>query len=257
MIPVPAFEAAGSGPTVLMLHGIGGGRLSFAPQMQALSDRYRMVAWDMPGYGGSAPLPEMTWGGLADSVLKLMDQLGVEAVDLLGHSMGGMVAQEVAHRHPKRVARLILAGTSAAFGGPSDDFKNKFFAARLKPLDEGKTPGDIAPELVRAMAGDDPDAAGIAAAVESMRRISPAAYRQALRCLVEFDRRDDLGRISMPTLLVAGEKDRTAPPAGMRRMADRIAGGRYVELAGAGHLMNLERPAAFTAAIAGFLDRHA
>lgn len=257
MTAVPAFEARGSGRTVLMLHGIGGGRMSFLPQMEALADRYRVIAWDMPGYGNSAPLAEMTWAGLAEAVVALLDHLGVTSVDLLGHSMGGMVAQEVAYRYPSRLSRLVLAGTASAFGGPTDDFKNKFLAARLKPLDAGKTPADIAPELVRGMVGDDPDLSGIAAAVQSMQRISTPAYRQALHCLVGFDRRDSLRRIAVPTLLIAGEKDRTAPPAGMRRMSEQIAGSRYIELAGAGHLMNLERPVAFTAAVASFLDRRA
>lgn len=257
MTVVPAYEVAGSGRVVLMLHGIGGGRRSFAPQMAVLADRYRVVAWDMPGYGNSAPLQDMTWSALADAAVALIDHLGVEMVDLLGHSMGGMVAQEMVAQHPRRVARLILAGTSPAFGGSTDDFKNKFLAARLKPLDEGKTPGDIAPELVRGMVGEEPDPAGVAAAIDSMRQISAASYRQALQCLVGFNRRDDLGRIAVPTLLIAGERDRTAPPAGMRKMAEQVPGSRYVELPGAGHLMNLERPMAFTAAVAGFLDRRA
>jgi 3-oxoadipate enol-lactonase len=254
-VPVPAFETKGNGPTVLMLHGIGGGRHSFAPQLLALADRYRLVAWDMPGYGNSAPLQEMTWAALAESAIALADHLDVDRFHLLGHSMGGMVAQEVAQRYPDRLRSLILAGTSASFGGPTEEFKTKFLAARLTPLDQGKTPGDIAPELVRGMVGDDPDTEGVAAAIDSMRAISPAAYRQALHCLVSFDRRAALAAIAVPTLLIAGEKDKVAPPAGMRKMAEKIAGSRYAELPSAGHLMNLERPVAFTAAMAGFLDR--
>jgi len=254
-VSVPACETVGRGPTVLLLHGIGGGRMSFAPQQAALADRYRTVAWDMPGYGSSTALTEMTWGNLAESAVVLLDQLGVERVHLVGHSMGGMVAQEFAYRYPDRLASLVLSGTSASFGGPTEDFKTQFLAARLKPLDEGKSPADLAEGLVKAMVGDDPDPEGVAAAIRSMRGIPAASYRQALNCLVTFNRRDELARIAVPTQLIAGGKDRTAPPAGMRRMAEKIRGSRYEEIPGAGHLMNLERPQAFSDVLAGFLER--
>src|SRR6185436_14905353 len=113
----------------------------------------QLISWDMPGYGKSAPIPEMTWATLADSAVALLDHLGIGQVHLVGHSMGGMVAQEIAARAPARLASLVLAGTSAAFGGPDETFRNQFLAARLKPLDEGKTPGDIAPGLLQGMVG--------------------------------------------------------------------------------------------------------
>ncbi|MDP2406795.1 MAG: alpha/beta hydrolase, partial [Hydrogenophaga sp.] len=103
MMPLPQFTTLGSGPTVLMLHGIGGGHLAFAPQVETLAQAgYRAVAWDMPGYGRSAPIEPYTFKALAQSCIDLIDALRCENVILLGHSMGGMVAQEVIARRPDK-----------------------------------------------------------------------------------------------------------------------------------------------------------
>lgn len=251
----PAYRMVGSGPeTILYLHGIGGDRTSFDAQIGAFGPRYTHIAWDMPGYGDSAALPDMTFPSLADAAVRLLDECGVCRAHVVGHSMGGMIAQELAAAHQDRIASLILSATSPAFGKPGGDWQQKFLAARLKPLDEGKTPADLAPAIVEALVGESPDADGVRAAVSSMQGIPSEAYRAALTCLVGFDRRDALSAISVPTLLVAGERDETAAPKVMQRMADEIAGAQYVCLPGAGHLANLERPGAFNAALAAFFD---
>jgi pimeloyl-ACP methyl ester carboxylesterase len=87
-----------------------------------------------------------------------------------------------------------------------------------------------------------------------MARVPAATYRRALEALLTFDRREELARIAVPTLLVAGEHDRTAPPAVMKKMAQAIAGSTYIELAGVGHLANLEAPDEFDAVLLNFLD---
>ena len=100
---LPAFTVLGGGPTVLMLHGIGGGHLSFAPQVETLASLgYRAVAWDMPGYGRSAPIEPYNFKGLAQSCVTLIEGLMCADVALLGHGMGGMVAQELALTHAER-----------------------------------------------------------------------------------------------------------------------------------------------------------
>ncbi|HEY1228869.1 MAG TPA: alpha/beta hydrolase, partial [Ramlibacter sp.] len=154
MTATPAFTTLGGGPTVLMLHGLGGGHLAFAPQVETLaSSGYRAVAWDMPGYGHSAPIEPYTFKGLAQSCIQLIESLKCRRVILLGHSMGGMVAQEVVARRPDLVSRLILCGTSAAFGAPEGDWQRDFLAQRLEPLDAGKSMTELAQALVPQMVG--------------------------------------------------------------------------------------------------------
>jgi len=258
MSAIPTFTTLGSGPIVLMLHGIGGGHLAFAPQVEALASQgYRAVAWDMPGYGHSAPIEPYTFKGLAESCIRLIQALTENSankqVALLGHSMGGMVAQEVVARRPELVGKLILCGTSPSFGKPDGDWQREFIAQRTAPLDAGQTMGQLAEVLVPQMIGPGSLPEGVRLAMHCMAQVSPATYRRALECIVSFDRRAALQQVHVPTLLVAGEHDRNAPTAVMRKMAAAIPGSTLIEMAGIGHLMNLEAPEEFDALLLNFL----
>jgi pimeloyl-ACP methyl ester carboxylesterase len=256
---IPQFTTLGSGPTVLMLHGIGGGHRAFAPQVETLASLgYRAVAWDMPGYGHSAPIEPYTFKGLAQSCVNLIDALQCESVVLLGHSMGGMVAQEVIARRPDKVNKLVLCGTSAAFGKRTDGksaeaWAQQFISQRTAPLDAGQTMADMAARLVPQMVGPGSLPEGLKLAEFCMASVPAATYRRALECLVTFDRQAALAQIRVPTLLVGGEFDRVAAPSVMKRMAAEIPFARYAELGGIGHLMNLEAPDEFDALLLDFL----
>jgi 3-oxoadipate enol-lactonase len=258
---IPRFTTLGSGPTVLMLHGIGGGHVAFAPQVETLAAAgYRAVAWDMPGYGHSAPIEPYTFKGLAQSCIDLIDALQCEHVVLLGHSMGGMVAQEVVARRPERVSRLVLCGTSAAFGKRTDGrsadaWAQQFIAQRTAPLDAGQSMAEVAQRLVPQMVGPGSLPEGLRLAEHCMAGVPAATYRRALDCLVTFDRQAALGDIRVPTLLIGGEFDRVAAPAVMKQMAEAIPDARYAELKGIGHLMNLEAPDDFDALLLDFLTQ--
>jgi 3-oxoadipate enol-lactonase len=261
---IPTFTTLGGGSTtVLMLHGIGGGHLAFAPQVETLAAAgYRAVAWDMPGYGHSPPIEPYTFKGLAQSCIDLIDALQCEHVVLVGHSMGGMVAQEVVARRPERVSRLVLCGTSAAFGKRSDGrdteaWAKQFVSQRTAPLDAGQSMADVASRLVPQMIGPGSLPEGLKLAEHCMASVPAATYRRALDCLVTFDRQADLAGIGVPTLLIGGEFDRVAAPAVMKQMAATIPQARYAELPGIGHLMNLEAPEAFDGLLLDFLNQPA
>jgi pimeloyl-ACP methyl ester carboxylesterase len=251
---IPAFTVLGSGPTVIMLHGIGGGHLSFAPQVETLaSSGYRAVAWDMPGYGHSAPIEPYTFKGLAQSCITLIESLQCGDVALVGHSMGGMVAQEVMARRPELVSKLVLCGTSPSFGKPDGDWQRSFIAERTAPLDAGQGMAELAAVLVPAMAGPAALPEGLQLAMHCMSQVNPSTYRRALEALLSFDRRANLGNIRIPTLLIAGEHDRNAPASVMKKMAGVIPGSTYLEMPGIGHLQNLEAPDEFDAFLLNFL----
>ena len=128
---------AGAGPPILFLHGLGGNHRSWDHQLLALSSRYLCVAWAMPGYGRSATSEPYGFPALASAAAGLVAHLGRGPATIVGHSMGGFVAQELALRHPEAVSSLLLAGTTAAFGRPGSDFNRRFLADRLAPSTVG------------------------------------------------------------------------------------------------------------------------
>lgn len=243
-----------AGRSVVLLHGIGGGAESFAPQLDLLSDAYDVVSWNMPGYGGSPLGGAMTFAGLADALGGLLDELGAERADIVGHSIGGMVAQEFVHRSPARVRSLVLSGTTSAFGSRDGSFQEQFVRERLAPLDAGQTMADVAAANAPNLVGPAADPAAVLAIRAAMAAVPAATYRAAIRCLATFDRRDELPAIAAPTLLVAGEVDRNAPARTMESMSRKIAGSRYECLPGTGHLAPLEQPARFNALLRAFLE---
>lgn len=255
---VPAFIESGAGRiAVVMLHGVGGGKEAFRPQIQPLAEAgYRAIAWDMPGYGESPAIAPCDMAGLAAALVALLDRLDIERAALLGHSMGAMVALEAVARTPARVAALVLSAGSPAFGKPDGAWQQAFLRDRLGPLDAGGTMAEVAHRLVPSMVGEGFAPEGAALAASIMSRVPPATYRAALHALMGFDRRDALAGIGVPTLAIAGELDPAAPAAVMEKMAARIPGARYVLLPRAGHLANLEQPAAFNAAVLEFLHTH-
>ena len=255
MIALPACAVRGRGArTIVFLHGIGADHRAFDDQLETFSQSFRAVAWDMPGYGSSAALESMTFPALADAAVALLDSLGVDRAVIVGHSMGGMVAQELVSRRSDRVDALVLYATTPAFGPGDGEWQRRFLAERLQPLDEGKTPADIAPALVRQILAPDADPRAVARALACMSAVPAATYRAALHCIVAFDGRKGLAEIRCPTLALAGEHDRVTPPAVVERMAKAIPRARYELLAGVGHLANLERPADFDAALSRFLE---
>ncbi len=117
--PTIAWRERGAGPTppVLLLHGLGGSRISWEPQLAGLSATRRVVAWDLPGYGDSAPLDvPITFDALADAVARCAAEIDAPEVHLVGISFGGMIAQYTAARHPALVRSLTLLATSPKFG---------------------------------------------------------------------------------------------------------------------------------------------
>ena len=241
---------------VWLLHGIGGGKEIWLETMGAIAAAgVRAIACDLPGYGASPQITPYTMQGLARALEGLLDATGARRNVLVGHSMGGMIAQELIAYAPAKVHALVLCATSAAFGQPDGPWQQRFLQGRLAALDAGLGMAGVAARLVPAMLAPDARPQALDAALSVMSGVPEATYRAALAAITRFDRRAQLARIAVPALCIAGERDTSAPPAVMQRMAERIKHGEFVCIAEAGHLLNLEQPAAFAQALTSFLRR--
>jgi pimeloyl-ACP methyl ester carboxylesterase len=242
---------------LLFLHGLGGGHHAWERQLPYFGGLgYPAHAWDQPGYGHSAIVEPYDLEQVCASLARLIGSLGDEPVVLVGHSMGGLIAQETYVRYPKLIKALALCFTSPAFAGGSSEFTRKFIAARVDPLDRGKTMAEIARDLMPTMRGTVSDPSGLELAEKIMAGVPPDTYRKAVHLLTTFDRRKELADIKVPALLVAGSEDKTAPPAVMEKMAQKIPGSEYVLLQGCGHLGPMDQPDAFNDALLFFLQNH-
>ena len=247
-------------PPVLLLHGVGGGRQAWDDASSGTGAAlaaagFRALAVDFPGYGLSATISPYDLAGLADAVERLIDWLDCGPAVVVGHSMGGMVAQELLARAPQAVAMAVLASTSPAFGKPGGDWQRDFLQSRFAPLDAGLGMAGLAEPLVSSMVAPEMSAARRAVAQAMMSGVPEATYRSAVAALVSFDRRAALPSIQVPTLVVTGELDRTAAPEVARRMAGFIPGAQFSVVPGAGHLLNIEQPEAFNRVLLDFVQQ--
>lgn len=246
------------GTTVLLLHGIGGGKsiwgdgASGTVQALALAG-FDAAALDLPGYGESPMPAALTLATMVDAVEAFIHTLGARQTVLVGHSMGGMLAQELVRRAPVLVQGLVLACTSASFGKADGAWQAAFLKSRLAPLDAGLGMAGMAASLVPGLMSPAASVHAGAVAKALMAALPEATYRAALHAIAGFDRRESLALIKVPTLCLAAEHDTTAAPDVMQRMAARIPSAHYVCLRGAGHIANLEQPQAFNAALLDFL----
>jgi pimeloyl-ACP methyl ester carboxylesterase len=170
--------------------------------------------------------------------------------------MGGMVAQEIVAMDAAAGCGLVLACTSPAFGKPEGGWQQSFLRDRLAPLDAGLGMPVLSDRLVAGMVGPNASPQAVASGCSVMGQVPEATYRQALQAIISFDRREDLSRIRVPTLCLAAEFDKTAPPLVMERMSQRIPGSQFCSVARAGHLANVEQPQAFAQAVIHFLHAH-
>ena len=236
---------------LLFLHGVGGGHHAWEHQVPYFGKLgYPSHAWDQPGYGHSPTVEPYDLEHVSASLARLIESLGDEPMVLVGHSMGGLIAQETYARYPQLVKAMALCFTSPAFASGNSEFTRQFVAARIGPLDQGKTMAEIAAQLIPTMGSNSKLAEKI------MAGVPPETYRKAVQLLTTFDRREALAEIKVPTLLIAGAEDKTAPPAVMEKMWQKIPGSEYVLLENCGHLGPMDKPDEFNAALLAFLRKH-
>ncbi|MEQ9812197.1 MAG: alpha/beta fold hydrolase [Azospirillaceae bacterium] len=249
-------SGAGAGELVLFMHGIGGNRTNWTAQVPVFGARYHAVAWDARGYGASDDyVGPLAFGDFGDDVLRVLDHFGAERAHLIGLSMGGRIAMDVAGRYPGRVRSLILVDTHMGFGDFSEADRQAFLDLRRKPLLEGHEPRDIAAPVARSLLGPKASEAHFRQLHDSLCALHKESYIKSIEATVLQDRFDHLEGIAAPTLVLAGADDRLTPPDMARRIAARIPGAECAIIPDAGHLSNIEQPKIFNRRCLDFLSR--
>ncbi len=243
-------EGPADAPVVVLSNSLGATRGMWDPQVPALAERYRVVTYDARGHGES-PAPEGPYAldDLVDDVLALLDRLGVRRAHVAGLSLGGMTAMRLAAREPARVDRLVALATSAK--PDPQGFLDRAAAARAggtAPL----APTVVSRWLTPGYAAEHPD---LVARLEAMvAGADDEGYALCCEVVAAVDLREDLGRITAPTLVVSGAEDPALPPPHQQAIADGIAGSALVSVSPGAHLPNLEQPLQVTGALLGHLD---
>ena len=234
---------------VLLLHGVGGSAAMWSGVMKALANQgIAAQACDLPGYGAnkaSAMGFEQISHQLSDAIHDLQTRLGCRGFILVGHSYGGMIVQDFLARVTSAnslITGVVLLCTSAAFGKTDGDFQKRFIESRLSPLRQGKSMLDVAKNLIPTMVGSNADPSVTSSATEMMGLVSPQTYENAVQMIAHFDQRSNLSKITTRCLLISASEDKTAPPAVMSGMHERIPGSSFVQAQGAGHLLPMEQP---------------
>lgn len=250
-----AYERAGDGPPLVLVHGAAFDSRSWRPQVDALAGEFTVVAWDEPGAGRSSDLP--AGFGLADyaiSLAALIEALGLGPAHVAGLSWGGTVAQELYRLRPELVTTLVLAGSYAGWKGslPAEEVRARVEGVRQMLAAPA---GDFDPTLPGLFAGD-PPREFVPLLEEIAAGVRPESLRAQLAAMAEADQRDLLPRIAVPTLLIWGELDARSPLGVARRFEEAIPDAELAVLSGCGHVSNLEAPERFNEAVRQFCRAH-
>jgi pimeloyl-ACP methyl ester carboxylesterase len=249
-----AWDRRGAGAPVVLVHGLGYARWGWESVADRFAERYEVVLLDNRGIGASdAPPGPYTAAGMAGDVLGVLDEAEIERVHIVGTSLGGMIAQELALAEPERVHKLVLVCTTP--GGPNaapmpaQTVQLMAEAPSLEPLvalrrfvENALAPG-ADEELVERI---------LAHRIATAQ--APAAWMAQAAAGASFDAWNRLSGLDLPTLVVHGTEDAVVDPANAELLASRIPGARVERFEGCGHLLFWEEPERFVEIVGEFLS---
>lgn len=240
-------------PLVVLSHSLGSSGIMWEQQVRELVERYRVLRYDTRGHGGSdAPAGPYSLDMLGDDVVAMLDVLDIERGHWVGISMGGMIGQNLALRHPERLASLVLCDTTSRVPEQARSMWDERIATAersgLGPLCEETLERWFTPPF---LAADGPEIRSIR---EQFLATPTSGYVGCCQAIRELDYTDRLGGISLPVQLIVGAEDPSTPPDASRVIQAQISGAALTLVDNAYHLCNVEQPAAFNRALLGFLE---
>ena len=239
---------------VMLSHSLALDLDMWEPQFAALTANYRVLRYDTRGHGATqAPAAPFTLSDLADDVRLILEHLKIARVHFVGLSMGGMIGQELAVRHPQLLSSLVLANTLSAYG------------PEAMPMWQGRIDAASGPEGIEPLVEPTVERwftqayrQGHADTLDRVRalirRTSVAGSQECCRALMKLNLTARLHALQIPTLVIAGRQDPSTPVAGAEVMADAIPGARLEVIENAAHISNIEQARVFTGLLTDFLD---
>ena len=249
------FETSGreDGPWVTMSHALANNLTLWDEVAEALGENFRILRYDQRGHGQSgAPPGPYTFDELVDDVIALWDEVGIRRSHWIGLSIGGMIGYGLAIHHPQRLLSLVACDSQA--DAPPD--YAAYFQSRIDKAAAGGMEALVQPTLERwftppTIERGDPVLDRVAAMIRGTDAVGHAGCCEALKRLSYGDQ---LGKITVPTLVLGGEGDKGAPPSALAHVASRIPGARHAVIPAAGHISALENPGAFLSTVTAFLE---
>lgn len=236
-------------PWLVFSNSLGTDLTMWDPQVAALAAHYRILRYDRRGHGlSSSPAGAYTMADLGGDVLALMDAVGIQRAHFCGLSIGGLVGQWLALNAPHRLERVVLASTAACIGS-AEGWYARIAQVRqhgLASLLDGTVDRWFTPAYAQA------NAERVGDTLKRFAATDAEGYAGCCAALAHADFRRDLPQLSSPVLALAGRDDPVTPPTDLQAIAERVANGRFAQVAGR-HLCNVESPTAFTAAVQAFL----
>lgn len=245
-----SLDGPAGAPVLVLGNSLGTSRAVWDRQAAAFSGHYRLLRYELPGHGGSAAPPgPYAIGGLGAGVLALLDHYGVERAAYCGISLGGMIGMWLAARAPGRITALGLVCTSA-YLPPASGWEARAGQVRAAGM-ASIAQASVGRWFTRAFADREPAVAAAFAA--ELERTDVEGYAGCCLAIARMDLREELGSITAPTLVIAGEQDPATPPPHAALIASGVAGSRLLVVRGAAHLANVGAPGEVGAALLAHL----
>lgn len=253
-----ACDVRGSGPVLLLLHGIGGNRGQWTHQALSLASQFTVLTCDTRGYGDSYGPTATQFSEFSDDVIALLDALGLQSVMAVGHSMGGRTLIEAAIRAPERFGALVLSGAQPAYLEHMSAEERAAYVAKRMALFEGPSiTAEAATKIAREVLAPTAPAEAFDRMTTDFMALRRKGYLAALNASAGWDRRAQLAELTMPVEIIGGALDLICPISQTRELAEAIGQGDAILLDGVGHMAQVEASERVTTLISSFATQHA
>ena len=249
----------GDGEPVILIHGLAGDHTAWLPQVAALKDRYRVIAFDNPGSGDSSPVSEPAGtADLADATLGLMDQLGIDAAQIVGRSMGGAVAQHMVLKAPERIRSMAFAASFARLDPlGAQVIRNLQQLLEWRPSWAEWAPHAVYLFVAPAFFNSNPELIAKITALVSDESRDMVSYDHLATACIEHEALDRLSEIQTPTLVMGGRYDPICSMTAQNWMMEKLPNAEFVLFEDSSHFFLMEEAAKAMATIEGWLAKNA